>query len=721
MPTTKRPAIRLPWDVSIRTRLTAGLIVFLLVLASLATFTVLRLVLINHQTEETDRRWLEGIEMLDDIESRMAGLRVAELSREMASLPSAQADAERMTAEQRADIERLYRQYRTLVGAPADDALQFRAALNAWLHGHDAWVASGYGAGGGAPSRDARDALYHNASAALDRLVERNRATMQARENATNQLVRSTIVAVILVCAMAPLIGIVLLLQMRRRLTEPLVAITEALTRLAAGDRSVSFPALRRGDEIGAMANAFEVFRENAQELERAHQATRAAQQQAQQLAHHDSLTGIPNRRKFWLQLDAAVALARGGTASFAVVVIDLDGFKPINDLQGHAAGDLVLREVARRLRDATRAGDTVARLGGDEFSLIVALGQDGVAHSADALAQRLIDVISQPLAIEGATGQLGASVGIARCPQDGTDAQDLLRKADIAMYRAKQAGGSQYCVFEPAMEEQLRTRADLETALRAAVDAGAVVPYYQPIVDMREQRLHGFEVLARWDDPRHGSVAPDVFVPLAEQTGLISALAIQLLRETCRESRRWPGHLSISLNVSPCQLRDLQFATQLLDVLREEAYPPERLAIEVTETALIPDVVRADSVLSMLRALGIKVALDDFGTGYSSLSLLHQFSFDLLKIDRSFIAALGETPERTTIVSATVRLATSLGLPVVAEGIEDAETAALLVQMGCRYGQGFHFGKPMPASEASAYARRAASAALHDIQTDTR
>jgi len=705
MQTKKRLSLGRLRDVSIRTRLTVGLAIFLVVLTSLATFTVLRLVVINRQTEETDRKWLEGVEMLDDVENRMGDLRVGELSREMATLPAAQADAERMTAEQRSAIERLYGQYLQVVDGPPDETLRFRAALNAWLRGHDAWAANGYGRTGSPLSHDALDGLYRNADAALDRLIDRNRSIMETRERTTNHLVRSTIVAVVFVCAVAPLVGIALLLQMRRRLTEPLVAITDALTRLAAGDRSVSFPALRRGDEIGAMANAFEVFRANAHELERAHQATRAAQQRAQQLADHDALTGIPNRRKFWLRLDAAVAHARSGAASFAVVVIDLDGFKPINDLQGHGAGDLVLREVARRLRDAIRADDTVARLGGDEFALIVAFGSGAAVQSAGELADRLIDAISRPLAIDGATGRLGASIGIAHCPKDGTDAHDLLRKADIAMYRAKQAGGNQYCVFESSMEEQLRTQAELEAALRAAVDAGAVIPYYQPIVDMQERRLHGFEVLARWNDPRHGSVAPDVFVPLAEKTGLISAMAIRLLRSACRDSRQWPADLTISLNVSPGQLRDMQFATQLVDVLQDEGFPPARVAIEVTETALIPDVVRANSVLSMLRALGIKVALDDFGTGYSSLSLLHQFPFDLLKIDRSFIAALHDTPERTTIVSATVRLATGLGLPVVAEGIEDGETAALLARMGCRYGQGFHFGKPMPTDRAAAYA----------------
>jgi diguanylate cyclase (GGDEF)-like protein len=431
--------------------------------------------------------------------------------------------------------------------------------------------------------------------------------------------------------------------------------------------------------------------------LRRAIEVGLQAAKQARILARHDVLTGLPNRRLFSELVAKAFAHAPD-TTGHAVFLIDLDRFKAVNDLHGHAAGDAVLCETAARLVAMLepRAG-TAARLGGDEFAALVPydLDNDGLA----ALAQEMVDSLSAPIAWQEVEVEVGATIGIAPAPQEGLDAEELLRHADMAMYRGKREGRSTFRVFEPAMEEELQARISLEAGLRAAITRGEIKPHYQALVKLPGEELVGFEVLARWYHPEKGILAPDTFIHIAEDAGLITELSFGLLRQACEDAKRWPEHLSLAINVSPVQLKDRLLAPRLLGILSEARFPPNRLEIEVTESALTSDIEVARETLRMLQSFGVGIALDDFGTGYSSLCNLREINFDKIKIDRSFVQTLGESEESSKIVSAILGLGKSLGIKTTAEGIETPHNSDWLTEQGCTTGQGFLFGRPMPAS----------------------
>jgi diguanylate cyclase (GGDEF)-like protein len=468
-------------------------------------------------------------------------------------------------------------------------------------------------------------------------------------------------------------------------------------------------PELYRSDEIGEMANAFEVFRTNSFALDQAHEATRLAQEEAHALARHDALTGLPNRRVFSAELQAALGRAQSGAATYSVLLIDLDRFKEINDLQGHAAGDVVLCEIALRLKGVLRANDTVARLGGDEFAIIAEGEAELSAHmdGAKHLANKLIGAIRAPIMVGESSAQIGASIGIAICGADGSDAAGLLHAADIAMYRAKRDGKGTFRFFEQSMDEDIRAQAALEADLKTAIADEQIEPYYQPLVDIQQNRICGFEALARWDHPVRGFVPPDVFIPLVEQLGLIAELTSSVLRQACRDALQWPDEIWLSFNISPSDLKDPALATRLLSIIVQEGFPPHRLEVEITETALVSDIKTAQSILTALQGLGIKIALDDFGTGYSSLYHLRELKFDKVKIDRSFVQAMLANPESEKIVDAILGLTKHLNLPTVAEGIENPAVMRRLAERGCAYGQGYYFGKAMTADSAAALLNR--------------
>jgi diguanylate cyclase (GGDEF)-like protein len=499
------------------------------------------------------------------------------------------------------------------------------------------------------------------------------------------------------------LFAIGLLFRVRSQITQPLGAITQALSKLAAGDREVRVPELNRPDEIGEMAKAFDVFRANALALEQAHEATRVAQEEVQAQARHDALTGLPNRRVFSAELETALGRARRGITTYSVLLIDLDKFKPVNDLQGHPVGDMVLCEVARRLQTIVQKKDTVVRLGGDEFAIIAEGQHEPQAHvnRAIRLASRILRTIREPILVGDSRVEIGASIGIASCRADNTNAEALLHEADIAMCRAKRDGRGTFRFFERSMDEELRTQAALEGDLRTAIDEGKIQSYYQPLVDLRDNHICGFEVLARWEHPERGFVPPDIFIPLAEQLGMISDLTSLILRQTCRDAGHWAEDIRLSVNISPVQLKDPLFPTWLLAILVQEGFSPKRLEIEITETALVSDIQTAKTILTHLQNLGITVALDDFGTGYSSLYHLRELKFDKVKIDRSFVQAMLENSESEKIVAAILSLAQNLQLPTVAEGIENPAVLRHLADLGCEYGQGYYFGKAMTASDA--------------------
>lgn len=415
-----------------------------------------------------------------------------------------------------------------------------------------------------------------------------------------------------------------------------------------------------------------------------------AAEARAQSLARHDPLTGLANRRHFLEELDRRLGLVVDEVNAFALLFVDLDRFKPINDVHGHAIGDQLLQVIATRLSGCIRDDSFAARLGGDEFAVLLEDpgGREGVA----AAARRVLHELSAPILVNGLKLTVGASIGIAMCPADGRVAADLLQRGDAAMLRAKEDRGA-YKFFDSTIDEQLKSKAALETELRAAIPAGDIVPYFQPVVRLDTGELSGFEVLARWPHRERGMISPVQFIPVAEEAGLVDAMFWALLAKACCKALDMPGDFTLAVNISPSQIRDQWFPEKVLRTLRETSFPPQRLEIEVTESAMIGDIQRAKTSLMSLKNQGVKVALDDFGTGYSSLFLLRALPIDKLKIDRSFVSTLTADRENATIVRALVGLGIALGLQVTAEGVEDGATADALRAMGCEFAQGYLYG----------------------------
>ena len=459
--------------------------------------------------------------------------------------------------------------------------------------------------------------------------------------------------------------------------------------------------------EARAAEEKAETYRRNLAVLRKAHEATEAAHKLAESMARHDPLTGLPNRRVFAETLRTAVGRAARGSVGYAVLIVDLDRFKPVNDLHGHAAGDDVLQEIATRLSSLARKSDGVARLGGDEFGFILdCVTPEEPTTAAAVLAERIIASVEKPIRVGDQSVEVGASVGIAICPTDGADPETLLRAADMAMYRAKEEGRGSYRFFNQSMEEALRGRVALEEDVRGAVAAHAIQPYYQPLMQLTENRLVGFEVLARWHHPVRGDVEPEVFIPIVEKLGLIGELTYFLLRRACLDARDWSPEITIAINVSPLHFADPLLPVKMLAILSETDFPPTRLEVEITETALVTDIKAARTTLVALQDIGIKISLDDFGTGYSSLYNLQQLHFDKIKIDRSFVLSMHSNAGSAKIVRSVINLAKSLGLPTIAEGIEHREAMQEIMHSGGEYGQGFYFGKAMPAAEATQLVR---------------
>ena len=429
----------------------------------------------------------------------------------------------------------------------------------------------------------------------------------------------------------------------------------------------------------------------------------RRAQRRVVRFARTDLLTGLPNRQRF--NEMAEILLAEPTAGGHAILLIDLDRFKFVNDAHGHPAGDAVLKLAAARLRGIVRDGDLIARLGGDEFALM--LGQDrGMGRAQqdhDAVAARIVATLAEPFVLgDGTSIQIGASIGVAKTDVAGVPLRDLMHRADVALSRAKVDGRNCFRNFEPGMDAQVRSRALLENDLRQAISENAIEPYYQPLVDLATGATVGVEMLARWPHPTRGMVPPDVFIPLVEELGLIGDLTQRLLLRASRDVAAWPSDITLACNLSPLQLRDPGLPQAIRDVLAATRLPPSRLELEVTESALVGDLDLARGSLAQLKALGVRLALDDFGTGYSSLRHLQTLPFDKIKIDRSFVAAMADDPESGKIVFAVVGLGHSLGLVTVAEGIETEEIAGLLRNLGCDIGQGWLYGRPANADRIS-------------------
>ena len=429
----------------------------------------------------------------------------------------------------------------------------------------------------------------------------------------------------------------------------------------------------------------------------------RKADALARDLAEHDALTGCLNRRSIGAAASALAiaAHARGDLAAF--IMLDLDRFKQVNDANGHAAGDCLLGEAASRIREALPPLALLARLGGDEFAVILPYAP-ARADQVERLAELLIAKVAQPVRFGEFELETTISAGISHTePGQPADIQAQLHMADIAMYHAKRNGRNRYAWFDPNMESEQRFRSEIAAGVRRGISLGEFVPYYEKQIDLETGTIAGFEMLARWNSPKLGMVNPDIFIPVAEDIGVIGELSECLIRQALRDARNWDPKLTLSVNISPVQLRDPWFAQKLLKILVEANFPPSRLEIEVTESCLHENIGLVRSLITSLKNQGITVSLDDFGTGYSSLSQLRTLPFDRIKIDRSFVMSLLEDKDSATIIQSIISLGAGLGLPITAEGIENEAVLAELRRFGKFKGQGYLYGFPEPADRTEA------------------
>ena len=427
----------------------------------------------------------------------------------------------------------------------------------------------------------------------------------------------------------------------------------------------------------------------------------RQAERLSEHMARHDPLTGLPNRTVLHEQLEAAVKSFHEDGTTFALLCLDLDRFKSVNDRLGHPTGDRVLRLAAERLSSELGERDILARLAGDEFAILQRPAPDLAA--AVALAERAVSALERPFDLDGHAVQLGISIGVAAAPAHGHDTEQLLKSADLALYRAKGAGRGTLRVYEPAMDLAVRSRQSLEFDLRGALGRGELEVHYQPVIDIAAGQVAAFEALLRWRHPVRGTVGPGDFVPVAEETRLILPIGEWVLHQACMQARSWPGEVRVSVNISAIQVEDGSLLRTVLSALSASGLPPNRLQLEITETVLMHENETVLKTLHSLRAAGVRFALDDFGTGYASLSYLQQFPLDGLKIDRSFTAGI-QNPKTAAIVTAIIGLGRGLDIRVTAEGVETREQLELLSRAGCTKVQGYLFGRPMPADAAARY-----------------
>jgi diguanylate cyclase (GGDEF)-like protein len=514
------------------------------------------------------------------------------------------------------------------------------------------------------------------------------------------------------ILALSGALGVWLSYRLSRDILRAVAALKVGVERFGAGELGfrVQVLACDELEEVGASLNAM------AGRLHVARGELEERNAELARLAFRDPLTTLANRTLFRERVEHALVSGSRRPEEVAVLFIDLDEFKGVNDTLGHAAGDRLLVDVAARLLSATRGSDTVARLGGDEFAILL----DSVRSVDDSIivAQRALAAFHTPFTLAGKTVHVAISVGIA-CGRGGESTDELLRNADVAMYRAKSRGKGRFEVFAPEMHAELLDRVEMEEALRRAVDAGELRLAFQPIVDLETRAVHGFEALVRWQHPQRGWVPPSVFIPLAEDSGTIHGIGRWVLREACAEAAAWQPNgpaappVSVSVNVSGRQLDDASLVTDVATALATTGLPPHCLTLEITEGVIMRDSAASLARLSELKALGVRIAIDDFGTGYSSLAYLQRFPVDVLKIDKAFVDSIARGGNDAALARTIVTLGETLGLRTVAEGIETADQHDELRLLGCELGQGYLYARPMPAEQARAFlAAQAAPAA---------
>ncbi|MGH6651565.1 MAG: putative bifunctional diguanylate cyclase/phosphodiesterase [Sphingopyxis sp.] len=422
------------------------------------------------------------------------------------------------------------------------------------------------------------------------------------------------------------------------------------------------------------------------------------AEQRARYLADTDPLTDFLNRRAMLERGQALVAEAVAAHRHVALFLLDLDHFKTVNDIHGHAAGDRLLKVAAERIAGVLPPSALMARLGGDEFVAMLMFEPTGTPH-VEALAAQLVTALEEPVMHDTQQICIGASIGLALATTTDVTMDTLVRQADIAMYHCKDEGRNRFCWFEAGMEMAVQVRNQIETGIRSGMPRDEFVPFFEPQVDIATGRLVGFEMLMRWDSPEHGMIEPDRFIPVAEDSGLIGELSLRVVRHAMEIAKGWDPSITLAVNISPQQLKDPWFSQKLTKLLVETGFPASQLEVEITESSLFENLPLVRSIVTSLKNQGVSLSLDDFGTGYSSLSHLRALPFDRIKIDRSFITAMQGSPDAQAIVVAIVRLGESLAMPITAEGVEDEATAIELTRLGCAKAQGWHYGKPASAA----------------------
>jgi diguanylate cyclase (GGDEF)-like protein len=431
----------------------------------------------------------------------------------------------------------------------------------------------------------------------------------------------------------------------------------------------------------------------------------RQAQEAAVRLASEDALTGLANRQQFKDELAKCAQRqlpSHSGAADvdggFALLCLDLDGFKIVNDTLGHWIGDGLLQAVAERLKLAARAGNIVARIGGDEFAVL--LPRTRSTDHPEALAKRLSEALAAPYEVHGQHVRIGISIGIALAPHDGNDPELLLKAGELALYSAKAAGRGTYRFFHKSMAEQLRVKRQLELDLRSAIDNDELALHYQPLINIASQTITGFEALMRWEHPLRGRVSPAEFIPIAEETGLIVQLGAWAIRKACEQAATWPGGLTVAVNVSPIQFRSADLVAAVSEILDQTGLGADRLELEITETLLMQESDSTMQSLHQLRDLGVRISMDDFGTGYSSLSYLRSFPLNKIKIDRAFVKDLGASEASDIIIRSVIDIARTLKMATTAEGVETRQQLECLSELGCSEAQGYYLSRPVPAAK---------------------
>lgn len=522
-------------------------------------------------------------------------------------------------------------------------------------------------------------------------------------------------------------VGLVLTEQVQRWITRPVKRLASAV-RAASERRDYAMRVpVESGDEIGrltvAMNDLFEEMRDRdaalnsthselrqrvdelRQEVEERHNvqhALRRSEDTLRRLAFFDPLTDLPNRSLFRDRLESALTQAQRSGVNVAVLFIDVDRFKLVNDSLGHSVGDNLLKEIAKRIQTTIRKSDTLARLGGDEFVVLVPSLAEG--EDAGKIAEKILKAIRIPFLLDGQEWYVTMSIGVSVCPLDGSDSETLLKNADAAMYRAKECGRDDYELYSADLHHRAVERVRIENELRAALTHGEFFLCYQPVWDFSKNAIVGAEALIRWNHPERGAIAPLDFIPIAEETGLIVAIGAWALREACAEARSWPQiggeALRISVNLSGRQFQHASLVEQIESVLEETGLDPSRLELEITESAVMDEVAETGHALAQLKKLGVRLSLDDFGMGYSSLVRLRQFPLDALKIDRSFVEGLGRDGRSAALVEAIVALGRGLGIRTIAEGVETEQQREILRSHGCDGFQGFLFSPPLTSKE---------------------